>query len=97
MSGAIGEPNAVAMLGFFVFIAASLGITYVAARRTRTTEDFYAAGRKVLDQLSSRLSEAGEEGGQRLQFAVRNITRGYDALEAEVKRLKEELAQARGQ
>ena len=28
MSGAIGEPNALAMVFFFVFIAASLGITW---------------------------------------------------------------------
>ena len=71
--------------------------TYVCSSSGATVGVALAAGRKVLDQLSSRLSEAGEEGGQRLQFAVRNITRGYDALEAEVKRLKEELAQARGQ
>lgn len=44
---AIGEPNPVAMVFFFVFIAITLGITYWAARRTRTTEDFYAAGRSI--------------------------------------------------
>jgi cation/acetate symporter len=44
---AIGEPNAIAMVFFFVFIAITLGITYWAARRTRTTEHFYAAGRTV--------------------------------------------------
>ncbi|MBK8247317.1 MAG: cation/acetate symporter ActP [Gemmatimonadetes bacterium] len=43
----IGEPNAVAMAFFFVFIAITLGITYWAARRTRTTEDFYAASRSI--------------------------------------------------
>jgi cation/acetate symporter len=43
----IGEPNPVAMGFFFTFIAATLGITYWAARRTRTTEHFYAAGRTV--------------------------------------------------
>ena len=43
----IGEPNAVAMGFFFVFITITLGITYWAARRTRTTEDFYAAGRSI--------------------------------------------------
>ena len=35
-------------MGFFLtFIAATLGITYWAARRTRTTEHFYAAGRSI--------------------------------------------------
>jgi cation/acetate symporter len=43
----IGEPNAVAMAFFFVFIAITLGITYWAAKRTRTTEHFYAAGRTI--------------------------------------------------
>jgi len=43
----IGEPNAVAMFFFFSFIAITLVITYWAARRTRTTEEFYAAGRTV--------------------------------------------------
>src|SRR5215210_6385816 len=47
VSTAIGEPNAIAMVFFFVFIAITLGITYWAAKRTRTTEDFYAAGRTV--------------------------------------------------
>ena len=43
----LGEPNRVAMLFFFTFIAVTLGITYWAARRTRTTEEFYAAGRTI--------------------------------------------------
>jgi cation/acetate symporter len=43
----IGEPNAVAMAFFFGFIALTLGITWWAARRTRTTEEFYAAGRTI--------------------------------------------------
>jgi len=44
---AIGQPNVVAMVFFFLIIAITLGITYWAARRTRTTEHFYAAGRTV--------------------------------------------------
>src|SRR5688500_11860925 len=35
------------MIGFGVFIALSLLITYWAARRTHNTKDFYAAGRSV--------------------------------------------------
>jgi cation/acetate symporter len=37
----------VALLFFFLFIAITLAITYWAARRTRTTEHFYAAGRSI--------------------------------------------------
>ncbi len=44
---AIGQPNAVAMIFFFAFISVTLGITWWAARRTRTTEQFYAAGRTI--------------------------------------------------
>jgi cation/acetate symporter len=43
----IGEPNPVAMGFFFVFILSTLGITWWAARKTRTTEHFYAAGRSI--------------------------------------------------
>ena len=53
------EPNLVAIAGFFIFIAVSLGITYVAARRTRNTEQFYAAGRSVTG-LQNGLALAGD-------------------------------------
>jgi len=43
----LGQPNLLAIVGFFLFIGVSLGITYVAARRTRSAEQFYAAGRSV--------------------------------------------------
>ena len=43
----IGEPNAISMVFFFAFIAITLGITWWAARKTRTTEEFYAAGRTI--------------------------------------------------
>jgi cation/acetate symporter len=44
---AIGQPNAIAMVFFFVFISITLAITYWAAKRTRTAEHFYAAGRTI--------------------------------------------------
>lgn len=42
-----GKPDPVAIGFFAVFITITLGITYWAARRTRTAEHFYAAGRSV--------------------------------------------------
>src|SRR5918911_1357520 len=42
-----GEPNSVAIGFFLTFVAVALGISWWAARRTRTTEQFYAAGRSV--------------------------------------------------
>src|SRR5256714_4722499 len=44
---AIGQPNSVAIGFFILFILITLGITYWAARRTSTTEHFYAAGRTI--------------------------------------------------
>jgi cation/acetate symporter len=44
---------------FFAFIALTLGITYWAARRTRTAEQFYAAGRRVTG-LQNGLALAGD-------------------------------------
>jgi cation/acetate symporter len=46
-STSLGQPNPTAILLFFVFIAVTMGITYLAARRTTTTEDFFAAGRSI--------------------------------------------------
>ena len=59
MTGTIGEPNAAAILGFFLFIALSLGITWWAARRTRSAEHFYAAGRSI-SGLQNGLALAGD-------------------------------------
>src|SRR5262245_11083885 len=47
MTSAIGEPNVTAISFFALFIVLSLGITVWASRRTRSTEQFYAAGRSV--------------------------------------------------
>jgi cation/acetate symporter len=61
MSGAtsLGQPNPTAIVGFLVFVALTLGITYWAARRTKTTEHFYAAGRSI-GGLQNGLALAGD-------------------------------------
>jgi cation/acetate symporter len=43
----IGDPDATAIIFFVAFIVVALGISYWAARLTRTTEHFYAAGHSV--------------------------------------------------
>jgi cation/acetate symporter len=43
----LGQPNLTAIGFFLAFVAVTLGITYWAARRTRTTEEYFAAGRAV--------------------------------------------------
>src|SRR3954468_5416554 len=47
MGSSLGTPNVTAIVFFFVFIALTLGITGWAARRTKTTSEFFAAGSKV--------------------------------------------------
>ncbi|MGQ0737343.1 MAG: sodium:solute symporter family transporter [Acidobacteriota bacterium] len=55
----LGEPNATAIAGFLIFVGATLGITYWASRRTKTTEHFYAAGRSITG-LQNGLALAGD-------------------------------------
>ncbi len=43
----LGTPSLVAMACFFLFLSSTLGITWWAARRTKTTDQFYAAGRSI--------------------------------------------------
>src|SRR5258706_1585105 len=43
----IGQHNPVAIAFFLLFVLLTLGITYWAAKRTKTTKEFYAAGRSV--------------------------------------------------
>jgi cation/acetate symporter len=47
MGTSLGQPNGTAIAFFFVFISATLVITGWAARRTKTTSEFFAAGSKV--------------------------------------------------
>jgi cation/acetate symporter len=43
----VGQVGAVGIVFFFLFIVVALGIAYWAARRTKTTEQFYAAGHNI--------------------------------------------------
>jgi cation/acetate symporter len=43
----LGTPNLTAICFFLAFVAITLAITWWAARRTKTTEEFFAAGRTV--------------------------------------------------
>ncbi len=55
----MGSVDPVAVGFFFTFIGLTLGITYWAARKTRTAEHFYAAGRSVTG-LQNGLALAGD-------------------------------------
>jgi cation/acetate symporter len=59
VSTSLGQPNAAAIGCFLLFVAVTLAITYWAARRTRSAEHFYAAGRSVTG-LQNGLALAGD-------------------------------------
>jgi cation/acetate symporter len=44
---ALGGPNTTAILFFLMFVALTLAITYWAARKTKSTEEYFAAGRSI--------------------------------------------------
>src|SRR5262245_38303022 len=81
MSTGIGQPNAIAIVFFFLFIGLTLGITFWAARRTKTTEDFYAAGRSVTG-FQNGLALAGDymSAASFLGIAGLVATTGFDGL-----------------
>src|SRR5262245_12022037 len=80
-STAIGQPNVVAMAFFVLFILVTLGITYWAARRTRSTEHFYAAGRTI-SPVQNGFALAGDymSAASFLGIAGLVSTTGFDGL-----------------
>jgi cation/acetate symporter len=77
----MGTPHPVAIAFFFLFIAVTLGITWWAARRTRTAEQFYAAGRSVTG-FQNGLALAGDymSAASFLGIAGLVATSGFDGL-----------------
>src|SRR5690349_2769144 len=73
--------NLVAIAFFLGFIAFSLGITWVASRRTRSTDHFYTAGRSVT-AFQNGLALAGDymSAASFLGIAGLVATKGYDGL-----------------
>jgi cation/acetate symporter len=59
METTLGNPTASAIGFFLLIVALTLAITYWAARRTRSTTEFYAAGRTV-SPLQNGLALAGD-------------------------------------
>jgi cation/acetate symporter len=69
------------MLFFLVIVALTLAITWWAARRTKSTKDFYAAGRSV-SALQNGLALAGDymSAASFLGIAGLVATKGYDGM-----------------
>src|SRR5512134_237132 len=77
----LGEPNLTAIAFFVGFIALSLRITVWAARKTRTTDQFYAAGRSVT-AFQNGLALAGDymSAASFLGIAGLVAVSGFDGL-----------------
>jgi cation/acetate symporter len=81
MNTSIGQPSGPAILCFFAFVMLTLGITYWAAKKTRTTSEFYAAGRSVTG-FQNGLALAGDfmSAASFLGIAGLVATGGYNGL-----------------
>lgn len=77
----LGSPDRVAVAFFAGFITLTLAITYWASRLTRTTEDFYAAGRSVT-ATQNGIALAGDymSAASFLGIAGLVSTSGFDGL-----------------
>jgi cation/acetate symporter len=73
--------NVTAILMFLAFVAVTLGITYWAARRTKTANDFYAAGGGITG-FQNGLAIAGDymSAASFLGIAGLVYTSGFDGL-----------------
>lgn len=77
----IGQVNPLAISFFILFIISTLIITYWAAKRTRTTKEFYAAGRSITGfQNGLALSGDYMSAASFLGIAGLVSTKGYDGL-----------------
>ncbi|MDA8169525.1 MAG: sodium/solute symporter [Nitrospiraceae bacterium] len=77
----IGQANPVAVTFFVLFVISTLVITYWAAKRTRTTKEFYAAGRSITG-FQNGLALAGDymSAASFLGIAGLVSTSGFDGL-----------------
>ena len=77
----LGEPNAISIAFFFVFVAVTLWITWWAAKRTRTAREYYAAGRSI-SGFQNGLALAGEYMSAASFLGIAGLVslKGYDGL-----------------
>jgi cation/acetate symporter len=77
----IGSPTTSAIVFFFIIVAVTLYITYWAAKRTRSTKEFYAAGRTV-SGFQNGLALSGDymSAASFLGIAGMVALKGYDGM-----------------
>jgi cation/acetate symporter len=81
METTLGTPTASAVAFFLIIVALTLAITYWAAKRTRSTKEFYAAGRSV-SALQNGLALSGDymSAASFLGIAGLVALKGYDGM-----------------
>src|SRR5512132_3170032 len=81
MQTALGTPTISAIVAFLVIVALTLAVTYWAARRTRSTREFYAAGRSV-SALQNGFALAGDYMSAASFLGITGLValRGYDGM-----------------
>src|SRR4026207_1746525 len=81
MQTSLGTPTLSAIVSFLVIVAATLVVTYWAARRARSTRDFSAAGRSV-SPLQNGLALAGDYMSAASFLGITGLValRGYDGM-----------------
>jgi cation/acetate symporter len=81
MQTTLGTPTLSAILFFFAIVALTLAVTWWAARRTKSTSEFYAAGRSI-SPLQNGLALAGDymSAASFLGIAGLVAMRGYDGM-----------------
>jgi cation/acetate symporter len=77
----LGQANLSSIIIFFVFVATTLFITYWAAKKTKTTSEFYAADRSI-SGFQNGLALAGDymSAASFLGIAGMVALKGYDGL-----------------
>lgn len=77
----LGQPTLTGIFFFLLFVVATLYITYWAAKRTRTTAEFYAAGRSITG-LQNGLALAGDYMSAASFLGIAGLVslKGYDGL-----------------
>lgn len=77
----IGQVHLESILFFLLFVVGTLFITYWAAKRTRTTKEFYAAGRSITG-FQNGLALAGDYMSAASFLGIAGLVslRGYDGL-----------------
>lgn len=81
MQTSLGQANWISILFFAVFVSITLVITYWAAKRTKSTAEYYAAGRSVTG-FQNGLALAGDymSAASFLGIAGMVSLRGYDGM-----------------